>query len=271
MPDEITPTSQRAWWAGLGGKLSLAFGAVILVGVSTLWIAVSLTAPGLFEQHMLGMMSGGPGSMMGGTSGGMDGALTTAFREAMSQALILATFAALVTAVAASVFVTGRILDPVRRLASASQRIARGHYAERVPIAANDELGDLATTFNAMAGALETTERRRRELIGDVAHELRNPIATLEGYLEGLLDGVVEPEGATWAKLHGEAGRLRRLVDDLQELSRAEARQISLAVEQVDPAEIVRAALDRLAPSFAEKDLTLSTDIPERLPRVRTD
>jgi len=272
MPDE-TPFGprRRPWWAGLGGKLFLAFGAVILVGVSTVWVAVSLTAPGLFEQHMLGMMGGGMGSMMGGTAGAVDATLTTAFREAMSQALIFATLASALTAVAASILVTSRIVDPVRRLVSASRRLADGHYAERVPAGGSDELGDLATTFNDMAGALEATERRRRDLIGDVAHELRTPIATLEGYLEGLLDGVVEPEPATWAKLHGEAGRLRRLVDDLQELSRAEARQISLAVEQVDPAEIVRAALDRLAPSFAEKDLTLSTDIPERLPRVRTD
>ena len=261
----------RQWWAGLGGKLFLAFGTVILVGVSTLWVAVSLTAPGLFEQHMLGMMSGSTGSMMGGTSGAMDATLTTAFREAMTQALVLSTLAALITAVAASVFVTGRIVDPVRRLASASRRVADGHYAERVPSGGDDELGDLALTFNDMAGALEATERRRRELIGDVAHELRTPIATLEGYLEGLLDGVVQPEQSTWARLHGEAGRLRRLVDDLQELSRAEARQIPLTLEQTDPAEIVRAAIDRLAPSFAEKELTLSSDIPERLPRVQAD
>jgi two-component system sensor histidine kinase BaeS len=263
-------TRHRPRWAGLGGKLFLAFGAVILVGVSTLWVAVSLTAPGLFEQHMLGMMGDG-GSMMGGSPGAMDASLAAAFREAMSQALVLATFAALLTAVAASIFVTGRVVDPIRRLASASRRLADGHYTERVPAGGDDELGDLATTFNDMASALEATERRRRELIGDVAHELRTPIATLEGYLEGLLDGVVEPDPATWAKLHGEAGRLRRLVDDLQELSRAEARQIPLAVEQADPAEIVRAALDRLGPSFAENNLSLSAHVPEHLPRVQAD
>jgi two-component system sensor histidine kinase BaeS len=264
-------TRHRPRWAGLGGKLFLAFGAVILVGVSTLWVAVSLTAPGLFEQHMVGMMGASSGSMMGGSSGAMDASLTAAFRDAMSQALVLATLAALLTAVAASLFVTGRVVDPVRRLAAASRRLADGHYAERVPAGGDDELGDLASTFNDMASALEATEHRRRELIGDVAHELRTPIATLEGYLEGLLDGVVEPEPATWAKLHGEAGRLRRLVDDLQELSRAEARQIPLAVEQADPAEIVRAALDRLGSSFAENGLSLTSDVPERLPRVHAD
>jgi HAMP domain-containing protein len=158
----------RPAWTGLGGKLFLAFGAVILVGVSTLWVAVSLTAPRLFEQHMLGM-TGGTGSMMAGTQGAMDASLTAAFREAMSQALVVATLAALLSAVVASVFVTGRIVDPVRRLASASRRLADGHYAERVPTGGDDELGDLAMTFNDMATALETTERRRRELIGDVA------------------------------------------------------------------------------------------------------
>jgi signal transduction histidine kinase len=217
------------------------------------------------------MMAGASGSMMGGASGAMDASLAAAFGEAMSQALLVATLAALLTAVVASVFVTGRIVDPVRRLASASRRLADGHYAERVPIGGDDELGDLALTFNDMATSLETTERRRRELIGDVAHELRTPIATLEGYLEGLLDGVIEPEPATWARLHGEAGRLRRLVDDLQELSRAEARQIPLAFQQADPTVIVRAALDRLAPSFAESQLSLAADIPERLPCVHAD
>ena len=96
---------------------------------------------------------------------------------------------------------------------------------------ATDELGQLASSINALAVALEQTERRRLEVIGNVTHELRTPIATLEGYLEGLLDGVIEPTPRTWALLHTEAGRLRRLVEDLQELSRAEARQIPLSLQ----------------------------------------
>jgi signal transduction histidine kinase len=232
---------------------------------------VSLIAPGLFEQHMLGMMAGGMGSMMGATTGAMDASVANAFRDAMSQALVIAMVAASVTAIAVSAYVTNRIVGPIRQLVAASRRLADGRYAERVPMGSEDELGDLAATFNDMAAALEATERRRRELIGDVAHELRTPIATLEGYLEGLLDGVVDPEPATWARLHDEAGRLRRLVDDLQELSRAEARQIPLAIQRVEPAQIAQAVLDRLAPSFAEKGLRLVPNIPERLPRVEAD
>jgi two-component system sensor histidine kinase BaeS len=223
---------------------------------------------------MAGMMQmmQGPSGMMGGMAGSsMDAVIGVAFREAMTQALLVATGAAVLAAVVASVFVTGRIVGPLQRLAAASHRIANEHYAERVSVTSSDELGDLAQSFNAMAATLEQTERRRRELIGDVAHELRTPIATLEGYLEGLLDGVVEPGAPTWARLHSEAGRLRRLVDDLQELSRAEARQVPLASRPIDPAEIARVALDRTGPAFAEKGLRLHVDVPERVPRIHAD
>ena len=122
-----------------------------------------------------------------------------------------------------------------------------------------------------MPGALEQAERRRLELIGDVAHELRTPLATLEGYLEGLLDGVVEPSAPTWARLHDEARRLRRLVDDLQELSRAEARQLVLDIREAPAAAIVQAALDRLGAEFAERGLDLRVVVAPGLPPVRAD
>ena len=161
-------------WTGLGWKLFLAFAAVIAVGVITVWIAIGFAAPRFFDQQVAGMM-GGAGGMMGGSTGAMgatmDVAITAAFRDAVTQALLVATAAAVVVAVVASLFVTRRIVGPLQRLASASQRIADGHYAERVPLTSRDELGDVARSFNAMASALETTERRRRELLGDVAHD----------------------------------------------------------------------------------------------------
>jgi len=258
----------RKWWAGLGWKLFVTFALVIAVGVVTLWVVIGLAAPRFFDLQMGGMMGGPNGAMM---AAAMNEALAVAFRDALTEALLVGTVAAAITAIAASVFVTGRIVGPLRRLAAASRRIADGHYAERVPVSSGDELGDLAHSFNTMAGALEGTERRRRELIGDVAHELRTPIATLEGYLEGLLDGVVEPGPPTWARLHDEAGRLRRLVDDLQELSRAEARQIPLAIRPSDPAHIATSAVDRFSGSFEEKGLEFRANVPSGLPRVNAD
>jgi histidine kinase len=93
----------------------------------------------------------------------------------------------------------------------------------------------------------------------------------LEGYLEGLLDGVVAPTARIWAKLHDEAGHLRRLVDDLQHLSRAEARQIPVVLQPVPPAALIQAALDRLAPQFAEKGLELCIVAASQLPPVLVD
>jgi signal transduction histidine kinase len=270
MREEAAQGRPRTWWAGLGWKLFVAFALVIAVGVGTLWLVIGVAAPRFFDVQMGGMM-GGSGSNGGMMSGTMNAALTVAFHDALTEALLVGTAAAAITAIAASVFVTGRIVGPLRRLAIASRRIADGHYAERVAVSGDDELADVAQSFNTMAGALEQTERRRRELIGDVAHELRTPIATLEGYLEGLLDGVVEPAPPTWARLHDEAGRLRRLVDDLQELSRAEARQIPLTIRSTDAVEITAAAIDRFAGSFADKGLELRSDVSPDLPRVQAD
>jgi signal transduction histidine kinase len=251
-------------------KLLLAHLLVVAVGVVMLLGATTLLAPGIFDRLM--------GAMMGPDATGMDGMMaamreraTSAFRGAMMQALLLSAGAAILTAVAVSLFVSHRIVVPVERLLAASRRIASGQYAERVPPGTGDELGALAEQFNIMAAELEATERRRIALIGDIAHELRTPLATIEGYTEGLLDGVVEPGTTTWALLHDEAGRLRRLVQNLQELSRAEARQLPLRLRPILPAALVEPALAALAPQFAEKQIEMTTAIPTGLPAVNAD
>ncbi len=257
--------------ASLRVKLLLSYLLTVLVGVVTLFIAAQAVAPSFFANHMARMMGGG--GMMG--TGAMAGdSLDRAFRDTLVQALLVAGWMAVLVAVIVSLFVARQIARPVQRMLAATRRIAAGHYAERVavePANTGDEIGQLAESFNDMAASLEQTERRRLDLIGDVTHELRTPIATMEGYLEGLLDGVVEPSPQTWALLHDEAGRLRRLVDDLQELSRAEARQIALAIRPVAPAAIVARTLDRLRPQFAEKGLTLRSNIQNDLPPVLAD
>jgi two-component system sensor histidine kinase BaeS len=203
--------------ASLRTKLLLSYLLVVLVGAVTLFVGVSTLGPPLFAQQMQSMMgTSGMSGMMGSTpiSTSLQ-SLDDAFRGALMRALLYAILIAAALAVALSIFVSHQIARPVGRMRTATRRIASGHYAERVDVPAaiqGDDLGQLAASFNEMAGALEQTERRRVELVGDVAHELRTPIATLEGYLEGLLDGVVEPSPETWAKLHTEAGRLRRLV-----------------------------------------------------------
>jgi signal transduction histidine kinase len=189
----------------------------------------------------------------------------------MFQALLLSVGAATLVAVLVSLVLSARIVTPVRQMLAASRRIAAGHYVERVPASGSDELAALAVEFNIMAGELEAAERRRVALIGDVAHELRTPLATIEGYTEGVLDGVVAPAEETWALIHDEVGRLKRLVNDLQALSRAEARQLPLHIVALAPGELITQAQTRLAPQYAEKGVVLLAEVPAGLPTVQAD
>ncbi len=251
-------------------RLLLAHLAVIAVGVVTLFLATLALGPTLFERVM-GHMMGPGGGGMGGMMGAMQQTTEQAFRTAMLQALWLSTSAAVLAAVAVSVLVSARIVTPLQRLLAASRRVAAGQYSERVPVEGRDELAALAAQFNTMAEELETAERRRVALIGDVAHELRTPLATIEGYTEGLLDGVVAPTTETWALVHDEVRRLRRLVQDLQDLSRAEARQLSLHPQPVAPGDLVAQAIERMGGQFTDQGLHLTYTPAGPLPLVQAD
>ena len=238
-------------------RVRLLVANLIVVGAAlgTVAVAVSLVGPGYFASAM----GHGPGDAMGQA---MSDLTRAAFVDAVRNALIAASLIAVVTAVIVSVAVSGRIAGPVGRLSAAARRIAGGHYAERVPEAGEGEIRDLAETFNAMAGSLEATERRRLQLVGDVAHELRTPLATLDGYLEGLEDGVIESKDETWRLLRSETARLTRLVNELAELWRAEAHQLSLKIESVDLAEVCRDVVERFSPLADERHITLGLDLP---------
>ena len=258
-------------WRTLAARLFISYLAIVAAGGITMIVVVGLVSPDVFAAHMSDTMPGGMPAMVAHTRE-LDAELARTFQTAMAQVLLVAIVTAVMTAIGASLFVAALVAAPIRRLAVASRRLAAGHYAERmVPYEGVAELTALTTSFNDMAAILESTERRRLELLGDVAHELRTPIAALEGYLEGMLDGVVEPTPATWARLHAETGRLRRLVDDLQELSRAEAGRIPLNPRLTDAAEIARVAVDRLAGQFEEQGLSFILDIPAGLPLVYVD
>jgi signal transduction histidine kinase len=257
--------------ASLGGKFLLSYLLIVLVGVATLLLVTFALAPTLFQAQLVPILQTHPNTL---STAEASQRILGDFLGTLFAALAVAAIVATVTSLAISLFVARRITVPLRQMTQASERISAGHYAERIeiaPVHATDELGQLASSINALAVALEQTERRRLEVIGNVTHELRTPIATLEGYLEGLLDGVIEPTPRTWAMLHTEAGRLRRLVEDLQELSRAEARQIPLSLQPVTPHRLVQDALAPLEGQFAEKGLQLQIQLPEDLPPVMAD
>lgn len=223
----------------LRSRLILSHLVVALAALGTVLVLVSVVGPGYFSDAM----GHGPSDPAGQA---MDAATLAAFQEAVGTALAAGVAIALVAAVAVAVALATRISSPLTRLVVAAKRIATGHYAERVPELGDWEVGDLASTFNSMAGSLEATERRRVELVGDVAHELRTPLASLDGMLEGLEDGVIAADTRTWAKLRLETGRLTRLVNDLSELWRAETHQLPLTLERIDLAEVAADVIDAL-------------------------
>ncbi|HET7271450.1 MAG TPA: ATP-binding protein [Rubrobacter sp.] len=252
---------------GLGSKLFASHVLVTLVGTITFLIAVSILAPIIFGGLMAGSMA--PSHEM--AMGEMMSLVASAFERTLLYSLFAAALAAAVTATFASLFVARRIVHPLRLMRAATRRIAAGRYDERVPAGTGDELGDLAESFNAMAQTLQATEQRRLDLISDVSHELRTPLSTIEGYMEGLIDGVVEPSDETWALVHAEAERLRHLVDDLQHLSRAEAGRLALREERIMSHEAIRQVAGRLAPLFDAKGVTLKTEVRKRPPPVLAD
>lgn len=264
----------RAVRRRLGWKIFLSYLIVVGVGVVVLAMAAELAVPTSFDRHLAGMES-----MMGeaGMSAGGEMSLFANFQAAVSEALFLAAAAALLAAVVLSLLVSRRVVDPVRGMMAASHRMAEGNYGERVGLRGSpapeemDELDQLAVSFNQMAARLERTEVMRRELIGDVAHELRTPLSAIRGWLEGLLDGVLPADEANLLRIHQEASRLQRLVDDLQELSRVEAGAFELKVRPISPANLVKHAVDRLGRQFEEKGVKLVVGLPSDLPLVLAD
>ena len=184
---------------------------------------------------------------------------------------MLALVAAGLAAILVSLLLSRGVVAPLRRMTTASQHIADGHYAGRVQIDNHDELGQLAHSFNQMAENLEQVELMRRQLIADVSHELRTPLTAIQGSMEGLLDGVLPAAPDTYQQIHQEAGRLARLVDDLQELSRVEAGAFPLEIEPARLDSLILTTIKRLMPQAGKKSINLAADLPADLPLVSLD
>ncbi|HID53385.1 MAG TPA: HAMP domain-containing protein, partial [Anaerolineae bacterium] len=229
----------------LGWKLFLSYLTVILIGVFSLAVAAEWHAPSALSRHMSSMQT-----MMAGIDSGMMQDLLEDFRTAINEVLLVSAGLAVITAVIVSTFVTRRIIQPIQEMTAVSQRIANGHYDERVQISGEDELAKLGISFNRMAHQLEQTEDRRRQLIGDVAHELRTPLSSIKSVMEGLQDGVLPADPETFASVEREVNRLQRIVRDLEELSRAEAGELPMEMAPVNPAAFGQTAVDRLRLQF---------------------
>ncbi len=242
--------SRRPHGGGLGRRLFAAQALIVLAGALTLVLVAFAVAPGLFRTHIQRALGPVPPQLASH--------LDEALARALLVSLAVAVAAALLTTLAVSAFITRRLTRPVQQMAAAAAQIAAGAYGTRIPPSGlGSEFATLDNAFNRMAAALEGTERRRRELLADLAHELRTPIATLGSFLEGIEDGIIPADQGTWQTLRQQTGRLRRLADDIDTVSRAEERQTSLHLQAVDLNQVVDDALRAGAAGYADKTVTL--------------
>jgi two-component system sensor histidine kinase BaeS len=182
-------------------------------------------------------------------------------RSALWRTAVAGTALASAVALAVAVFVARRVTRPLAALTAAAGRLAAGDRRARADVTAPGELGALATAFDHMAEQLETEDRLRRQLVTDVAHELRTPLAILQGETEALLDGVVTPDAAAFESLHSEVARLSRLVADLETLSDADAARLALRPGPVDLAEVAGRAIGTIRAAAADAGLTVAEDL----------
>ncbi|MFA5079899.1 MAG: ATP-binding protein, partial [Dehalococcoidia bacterium] len=184
---------------------------------------------------------------------------------------LMGAFVAVIVASLITLFLSRRILSPIKELRSAAHRLGRGDFSQRVNISDKSEIGELASTFNSMADNLQRNEQLRQHMVSDIAHELRSPLTNVKGYLEAINDGVMQPDRETITSIFSETVLLSRLINDLQELSLAEAGELKLFLQAEDVSELVKQSVAAIQAKASEKGITLSQEIPAALPRVNID
>lgn len=191
--------------------------------------------------------------------------------QAIGRFLIWGALLAAAVALVITYFLSRRISAPVKALTIAARKLGQGDLSQRVQSNEKGELGELAQAFNSMAENLERSEKLRRNMIADIAHELRTPLSNLRGYLEAIRDGVVKPNPEVICSLDEEANLLSRLVDDLQQLSLAEAGELELNYQPENVNELVKKTIALRQVHAVAKGIFLSFDLPEELPPVNID
>ena len=153
-----------------------------------------------------------------------------------------------------------RMLRSVRRLTAAAQKLGKGDLTQRVAVSGRDEIGELTSTFNAMAEGLENAERQRRNMVADVAHELRTPLTNIRGYVEAVRDGVLEADETTIQNIHQQTMYLSNLVEDLRVLAETESADFHLDLAQAVLAEVITRSVESFRQQAQSRGIALTCD-----------
>jgi signal transduction histidine kinase len=193
------------------------------------------------------------------------------FLRSVNWALLVSTVTAGVIALGLGSFFFFHITAPIRELTGAAEAVAGGDLKQQVTVRSQDELGRLAQAFNTMTASMNRNETLRRQMVADIAHELRTPLSLVQGSLEAILDGLYELNQENIASVHEETLVLTRLVKDLRDLAQAEAGQLPLERETLTVSELVHRSVELFQAEATERQVTLITSVAPNLPSFSGD
>lgn len=189
----------------------------------------------------------------------------------INQALLIAALGGMLIALILGILLARTLTRPVNELTSATRAMARGELEQQVPVRSQDELGELAASFNQMSADLARANQSRRQMTADIAHDLRNPLTVIGGYLESLRDGVLKPTPERFETMYAEVQHLQRLVDDLRTLSLADAGELVIRRQPVAPKEL----LEKLAATYRhqaeQQKIALRVEVEAGLDEIDVD
>jgi two-component system sensor histidine kinase BaeS len=192
--------------------------------------------------------------------------LVMVFLKQQYQAFYIIGGVILLLAAVAAFFLSEHLLAPIRKLTAGTQALAARRFDTRIVVESRDELGQLAADFNSMAQTLENDEHMRRQWISDISHELRTPLAILGGEVEALKDGIRKVNRETLDSLHAEVRHLNKIVNDLHELSLADAGMLFIKKEPVDCVRVLNETLRLFKLRFDQKQITVESSLQNQRP-----
>jgi two-component system, OmpR family, sensor kinase len=191
--------------------------------------------------------------------------------ERMSRGLITFSLIGGALAILLAALVSRGLTSPLSRLAEAARAIGAHNLHQRVEVSGSEEIKEVAYAFNEMAAELQQAEILRRAMVADVAHELRTPLSVLQGNLRAILDDVYPLTKDEVATIYDQTRLMTRLVNDLHELAQAEAGRLELHMQPTDVKALISNTVTIFAPVAEEKEIKLSTEVPDYLPLVNGD
>ena len=249
----------------LVSRLFLSHLVVMVVGVSSFVIIGKLSSRPFFVWHLQQIEGRGFSLVYSRPY------LVKGFETAWNRSTFWSVIVGATAAGGLSYWVSRRIVQPLTQIEQVTKKFAAGQLAERLPPSEIPEINQLATSFNRMAVSLQDVEHRRRELVSDLTHELRTPLTVLRGYLEELADGRIEATPEVYQRLAKEIKRLQRLINDLQELSKAEAGYLPIKLEPVNLRPLLESLVQKFSEQLLEDGPQLRLECPQQLPLVLAD